>query len=145
MLSVFVSVYYATWAHVSDVRHKSLPSVCVSVCVTVLSLLVNGSVKCIPPFVFRQRLGKHFPAATNTHNNIRIVGRVIFYAVRVLPKREYVGLSVCLSLLGNSSVKTFPLQRIIIGGVFFYEVRVVLKKSRLLVFPGTCFVWGPNH
>jgi hypothetical protein len=30
----------------------------------------------IPPFVARQRLGKHVPTVTNTHNNGRIVGRV---------------------------------------------------------------------
>jgi hypothetical protein len=43
------------------------------------------SVKCIPPFVARERFGKYVPVATNTRNNRRIVGRVIFYAVRVLP------------------------------------------------------------
>jgi hypothetical protein len=30
-----------------------------------------------------------------------------------------------LSLLGNGSVKTFPLQRGIVGSVIFYAVRVV--------------------
>jgi hypothetical protein len=44
----------------------------------------NGSVKCIPPFGAGQGLGKHVPATTNIRNNRRIVGRVIFYAVRVL-------------------------------------------------------------
>jgi hypothetical protein len=56
------------------------------------SLLGNGSVKCIPSFGAGQRLGKHFPAATNTHYN-GIVGRVIFYAIRVLSK-ETLGLCV---------------------------------------------------
>jgi hypothetical protein len=46
---------------------------------------------CIPPIVARQRLGKHVPETMNTHNNRRNVGRVIFYAVRVLSKeREWI-------------------------------------------------------
>jgi hypothetical protein len=47
-----------------------------------------------PPIVDRQRLGKHVPAATNTRNNRRIVGRVVFYTVRVVSKE---GLWICLS------------------------------------------------
>jgi hypothetical protein len=49
-----------------------------SVCLYVylLSLLSKGSVKCIPPFIARQRLNKHVPASMNTLNNRRIVGRV---------------------------------------------------------------------
>jgi hypothetical protein len=43
-------------------------------------------VKCIPPFGARQKLGKHVTVATNTRNNRRNVGRVIFYAVRGLLK-----------------------------------------------------------
>jgi hypothetical protein len=34
-----------------------------------------------------------------------------------------------MSLLYNNSVKTFPRQRIIIGYVVFYVVRVVLKDA----------------
>jgi hypothetical protein len=64
-----------------------------SVCVFLLSLQGNGSVKCIPFFGARQRLGKHVPAAMNTRNNRRIVGCVIFYAVRIY-QIESVGLSV---------------------------------------------------
>jgi hypothetical protein len=37
--------YYDTWAHLNGILHKSLPSVCVSVCVSLLSLIGNGSVK----------------------------------------------------------------------------------------------------
>jgi hypothetical protein len=43
-----------------------------------------GSVKCIPHKVAKQRLAKHVPGATNTHNNRRIVGRVILCAVHVV-------------------------------------------------------------
>jgi hypothetical protein len=32
-------------------------------CLSLLSLLGKGSVKCIPPLIARQRLGKHVPAA----------------------------------------------------------------------------------
>jgi hypothetical protein len=42
---------------------------------------------CIPLIVARQRLGKHVPMATNTRN-IRNVGGVIFYAVRVVSKES---------------------------------------------------------
>jgi hypothetical protein len=34
------------WAHLSGVLHKNLPSVCVSVCISLLSLQGSGSVKC---------------------------------------------------------------------------------------------------
>jgi hypothetical protein len=43
-------VYHGTWAHLNGTLHKSLPSVFVSVYVSHLSLLGNGSLKCIPPF-----------------------------------------------------------------------------------------------
>jgi hypothetical protein len=44
---------------------------------------------CIPPqIVSQQRLGKHFPAATNTRNNRRVVRRVVFNAVRVVSKER---------------------------------------------------------
>jgi hypothetical protein len=41
---------------------------------------------CIPPYVVRQLLGRHIPLATNTRNNRRIVGGVVFYKVRVVSK-----------------------------------------------------------
>jgi hypothetical protein len=41
-----------------------------------------------PTFVARQRLGKQFPTATNTFSDRRNVGRVIFYADRVLWKES---------------------------------------------------------
>jgi hypothetical protein len=55
--------------------YKSLPSVCVYVCVSLLPLLGKGSIKCISPFIARYWLSKHVPAATNTCNNRRIVGQ----------------------------------------------------------------------
>jgi hypothetical protein len=64
-------IYHGTWAHLSALFHKSLPSVCVSVCVS-------------PPIVNRQRLGKQVPAAKNRRNNTKIIERVIYYAVRVI-------------------------------------------------------------
>jgi hypothetical protein len=60
----------------------------VSVCVSLLSLPGNDSFKCIHPFGARQQLGKHIPAATNTRYNRRIVGRVVFYPVRILSKEN---------------------------------------------------------
>jgi hypothetical protein len=44
---------------------------------------------------------------------------------------------ISLSLLRNSSVKTSPRQRRIVGGVVFYAIRVVSKESRRLVLPRT--------
>jgi hypothetical protein len=57
--------------------HKSLPSICVSVYVTLLSLQVIGSVKCILLFGARQQLDIDVPAATNTSSNRRTVGGVV--------------------------------------------------------------------
>jgi hypothetical protein len=41
-----------------------------------------------PPIVAKQLLGKHVPAAMNTFNNIRIAGRVLFCASRVISKES---------------------------------------------------------
>jgi hypothetical protein len=62
------------------------PSLRHSVCVSIMSLQGNGSVNCIPLFRIMQRLDKHILAANNKRYNIRIVGRVIFYAVRAVWK-----------------------------------------------------------
>jgi hypothetical protein len=100
---------------------------------------------CIPFSGARQRLSNHVPAATNTHNR-RIVGHVVFCAVRVSSKESlWVSMCISLSLLGNNSVKTFPSQRRIVDGVIFYAVLVVSNASRLLVLPRTsCSIWNPH-
>jgi hypothetical protein len=54
----------------------SIPSISLFVCI------------CIPLIVARQRLGNHVLAATNTRKNIKIIRRVIFYAVHVLSKES---------------------------------------------------------
>jgi hypothetical protein len=76
-------VYHGTWAHVNDVLHKSLPSVCVSVCVSLYRCLATACwtrrFQCSPcrmkgksrglsvysPTFARQWLGKNIPGATN--------------------------------------------------------------------------------
>jgi hypothetical protein len=123
------------------VLHTSLSSVCVSVYVSLLSLQGNGSIKHILPFGARQWFGKHIPVAKNTRYNRRIIGSVIFYAVRVLSKEiTWVCLCIPLSLPGNNSVKKFIRQKRIAGGVVFYIVRVVSKESRRLILPrSSCF------
>jgi hypothetical protein len=63
-------VYHGTWAHLNGILHKSLPLVCVSLCVS--------------PIVARQRLGKSVSGNEYARNNRRIVGRVVFCAVRVV-------------------------------------------------------------
>jgi hypothetical protein len=88
--------------------------------------------------------GEHFPAATNTWHNRRNVGRVIFYAVRVLAN-ETLWIGVPLSLQGNNEAKTFPRQRWIVGGVIFYPIRDVWKESRRLVFPLNFFLILPTR
>jgi hypothetical protein len=45
-------VYYTNWIHLNGVLHKSLPSVCVSICLPCLSLLGNDWVNTFP----RQRI-----------------------------------------------------------------------------------------
>jgi hypothetical protein len=43
----------------------------------------------VNPFIIpRQRFGENVTAATNTHNNRIIVGRVVFYAVLVVSKER---------------------------------------------------------
>jgi hypothetical protein len=89
---------------------------------------------CIPFLAVRQRLGKHVPAATSTHKNTRIFGRIIFYAVHALSKESLlVCLCIPILLLSNNSVKTFRQQRRIVGSVFFNGVRVVSNESDLSV------------
>jgi hypothetical protein len=92
----YIYIYiYISW-HLSPSQcfiNPSHQSVCL--CVFLLLLQGNGSVKCIPPFGARQRLGKHIPAEMNKRNTRGIVGRVIFYAVRFLSKES---LWVCLCI-----------------------------------------------
>jgi hypothetical protein len=93
-------VYLGIWAQLNGILHNPLPSVCESVCVA------------------RQRLGKHVPAAKNACSSRRIGWT-----------RVSVGLCSPLSFLGNNSVKMFPRQQRIVGGVVFYAARVVSKKN----------------
>jgi hypothetical protein len=90
-----------------------------------------------PSTVARQRLGKEIPAAKHIGNNRKIVGCVIFMRF-FLFKWESVGLSVYPPLLlGNNEVKMFPLQRRIVGGVFFYAIHTLSKETGRLVLPRT--------
>jgi hypothetical protein len=56
----------------------------VFLCVSLPSLLANRSVKCIPHNFARQRLGKRVHAAPNTRRNRGVVGRVVFFTIRVV-------------------------------------------------------------
>jgi hypothetical protein len=98
--------------HLNGVRYESLPSLCVSVSVSILKLLNEGLVKCNPPFVARKRLGKDVSAPTNAHAIVEEI------------------LDACVCIPCNNSVKTFPWQRRIFRGVVFYDVHVVIKESR---------------
>jgi hypothetical protein len=108
LLNLVCAVHHGTCAYLKCVLHKSLPSVCMSVYVSLLSLLGTGSVKCICPFFARQRLGKHVPGAMNTRNNTRVVGRACLWVCLCIP----------LSLLGNNSVKTFSRRRELLEAPF---------------------------
>jgi hypothetical protein len=126
--------YHGNWAHLNGVLHKSLPSVCVSSCLSILSLQGNGSVNCIPHFIAKQRLDKHVSTQKNTGNIRRTLGRAIFYAVRVFWNESlWVCLCILQSFLENNSIKTVPRQRRMVGGVVFYALRVVSKESRRLL------------
>jgi hypothetical protein len=105
LLSEYLSYIVATKR--TTVKYFINP-ISLSACVSLLLFPSEGSVNCNPPFFARQRLGKHFPVATNTRNNRRTVGHVRFCAIRVLSK------SVCgyvcpLSLLGNNSVHNYDM------------------------------------
>jgi hypothetical protein len=115
----------------------------VSVCASRPSFQGNGLGKCVPSFGGRHRLGKHVPEATITGHSRRIIGPVIFCAVRVLSKENlWVCLCIFPSLLVNNLVKTFPRQRRIVAGVVFYVVHIVLKGSRRLVLSRTSFFFS---
>jgi hypothetical protein len=60
----------------SQLRTSWMPPISLCVCI------------CVPHTVARSRLGKHVPTKMNTSNNSRIVGRVIFRAVRALSKES---------------------------------------------------------
>jgi hypothetical protein len=51
-----------------------------------------------PSVVAKQRLSKNFTTAMNTRNN-KIIGRVVFYAVRVVSKESRRSISSCKNLL----------------------------------------------
>jgi hypothetical protein len=63
-----------TWAHLNGVLHKSLPSVCVSVC--------------FPPIVARQRLARNVTAAVNTQAPIEKLLNASFYMRSVSYKKK---------------------------------------------------------
>jgi hypothetical protein len=122
-------VHHSTWAHLNYFLRKSLPSICVFVCVSVLSLLGNGSVKCIHPFGARQWLGKHFHTANEYTQQWKNYSMRHFLWGPCLIKGGYVGLSMyLLSLLNNNSVKTFPRQRRIVEDALVYEVVSYQRK-----------------
>jgi hypothetical protein len=93
----------------------------VFVCLFLLSLQSNGSVRCIPQFDTMQRLGKHVPATTNTCNNIRIFGPVYLW-VCVSP--------YCCKV--KNSVKTFPQQRNCWRRLFLYGPCRIKRKYAII-------------
>jgi hypothetical protein len=103
------------------------PTVCLHVYPSIFAR--QRQVKWIPPFIARQRLGKHVPLATNG----RIVVGVVLYAFYVVSKQNLlVCLCIPLPFPGNGSVKTFPLQWRIVGGFIFFAVCVVSNSSQNL-------------
>jgi hypothetical protein len=117
-------VYYGTWAHLNGILHKSLSSVSVSVCVSPLSLLHNGSVNTFP----RQLI----------HETRKNFWTRRFLCGPCCIKGESVDLYMHpLIVQDNGSVNTVPRQQRIVGGVVFYAVRIVSKESTQLVLPRT--------
>jgi hypothetical protein len=115
----YVRLHHTTCTYLNSTLHKSLLSVCVSVCVSPPSLPVKGSVNTFP----RQRI----------HATIKKLDAS--FSMRSVPyhRRE----CLPLSLLGKSSVNMFPQQWIIVGGSVFCVVHVVSKESRPLPLPKT--------
>jgi hypothetical protein len=61
-------------------------------------------------------------------------------------QQQFTGLDcIPLSLIGDGSVNTFPRKGGIVGGVVFYAVRVVSKKSRQLVLTRTYYLILTYH
>jgi hypothetical protein len=81
-LYVMYYVYHGTWAHLSGMLLKSLPSLCVSVCVSLLSLLHKGLVKCIPLFLPGNNSVMTFPQLR------RIVRGIVCCWVHVVSKES---------------------------------------------------------
>jgi hypothetical protein len=74
-----------TWAHLNSVLRKSLPSVCFYICI-LHSLLGNGSVR-IPLSLLGNGSVKRYRGNEYTSNNRIIVGRVVFYAARMVSRK----------------------------------------------------------
>jgi hypothetical protein len=66
-------VYHNTWAHFSGVLPKSLPSICVTVWISLLSLLGNGSVNTFPPQRIQATIGQFLGSPHNSDS--KTVGR----------------------------------------------------------------------
>jgi hypothetical protein len=92
-----------------------------------LSLLGNGLIYTFP----RKRIHE-----TNKNYWTR---RFLCGSCRI--KGESVGLCIPLSLRGKGSENTFPLQRRIVGIVFFCALYVASKESRRLISPRTSCYW----
>jgi hypothetical protein len=90
-----------------------------------------------PKIIARQRLGREVPATKNTRKIRKIVGGVVFYAVRVVSKMSLWVCLYILSLLGNGLINTFSLRGRIVEGIVFYAVHIVSKESRRLVLTRT--------
>jgi hypothetical protein len=57
------TVYHGNWAHLNGILHKSLPSVCVSICISLLSLLCNSSVNTFPQQQIHATIGELLDAS----------------------------------------------------------------------------------
>jgi hypothetical protein len=100
---------------------------CGSVCVSLILV-------CVPP--------KRWPVGSQSRQTIKMVmspvglGTKKSLCWRGPATICWTGLCIPLSLLGNSSINTFP-RKIIVGGIVFYAVRVVSKESRRFVLART--------
>jgi hypothetical protein len=64
-------LYHSTWVHLNGLLHKSLPSVCASVCVPLLYLKAKVLYTC-------------YRGEKCTSDNRKIVGYIAFYAVHIV-------------------------------------------------------------
>jgi hypothetical protein len=70
-------VYHVTWSHLSGVLHKSLPSVCVFICVS-LPLPGNGSVPTFPRQLIHETIEELLNASFSLRSMSYLENRLLF-------------------------------------------------------------------
>jgi hypothetical protein len=132
LLNTWASFYetwyscHGTWAQLKSVLHKSFSSVCVSLCVSLLSLLGKSSINCISPFLLGNgcvNLSQQQPIHATIEEllDARVCGSVC-----VFPYRCY-------------TIKTFLWRGRIFGSIVFMRFVSYKRKLGIWVLPRTSY------